>query len=68
MRSSFWYLILISMVVVRATDATNLSCHIFNPCKLPGSPHSSCPKQARGPPKEANPYNRGCNKIFRCRG
>ncbi|KAG6677769.1 hypothetical protein I3842_14G042700 [Carya illinoinensis] len=55
------------MVVVRATGATNLSRHIFNPCKLPEIPHLGCPKQAGGPPKEANPYNRGCNKIFRCR-
>ena len=39
-------------------------------CNRPGGPHPGCP-QARGgrgysqPP--ANPYNRGCLKINRCR-
>lgn len=70
-RSWLWcFVLLISMVALRATNATNLSRDIFDPCKRSGGPHPGCPpnnKAAKGPPKEANRYKRGCNHISLCR-
>ncbi|KAL6955695.1 hypothetical protein U1Q18_020516 [Sarracenia purpurea var. burkii] len=37
----------------------------LDPCKKPGGPHLGCAPPP--PPRESNPYHRGCNPINRCR-
>lgn len=58
-------LIMISMAVVKHVDGSSLR-HVFpDPCTAPGGPYPGCEK---GAPRPANPYQRGCSKINRCRG
>ncbi|XP_010247580.1 PREDICTED: protein RALF-like 12 [Nelumbo nucifera] len=42
----------------------------IDPCKGPNPPPHCLPPgtDPKSPPQQANTYNRGCSKIFRCRG
>ncbi|RXH98010.1 hypothetical protein DVH24_010335 [Malus domestica] len=40
---------------------------VLDPCKRPGGPHRGCNATTEGPRQPANPYNRGCSRILRCR-
>lgn len=42
----------------------------LDPCQQPGGPHPGClpgNMDPHSPPKQANPYSRGCSKIKLCR-
>ncbi|XVF81246.1 hypothetical protein PTKIN_Ptkin15bG0140300 [Pterospermum kingtungense] len=78
MKALLFCLALISMVVVKLNqvDAATtagagtppIDAGVLDPCKRPGGPHPGCHPDPNSPPQEANPYQRGCSKYFRCRG
>ncbi|PSS09628.1 Protein RALF-like [Actinidia chinensis var. chinensis] len=77
MKSWFFCVVLITMLVVAATDVAeangqepprHISYDAMDPCKWPGGPHRGCVQNNTGHPKQHNKYTRGCSKITRCRG
>ncbi|KAE8698221.1 hypothetical protein F3Y22_tig00110600pilonHSYRG00013 [Hibiscus syriacus] len=65
-------LALISTVVIGGdADAPNggrfIDQAVLDRCKWPGGPHPGCHPNPNAPPRQANPYNRGCSRHNRCR-
>ncbi|KAM1646179.1 hypothetical protein ACFXTN_007242 [Malus domestica] len=70
MKSCILCLFLVSMVVLNSevkAERNRIHPGVLNPCKRPGGPHPGCNGDVKSPPQPANPYNRGCSMILRCR-
>ncbi|KAM1448888.1 hypothetical protein ACFXTN_007241 [Malus domestica] len=70
MKSCILCLLLVSMVVLNSevkAERNRIHPGVLNPCKRPGGPHPGCNGDVKSPPQPANPYNRGCSMILRCR-
>ncbi|KAK8555886.1 hypothetical protein V6N13_069965 [Hibiscus sabdariffa] len=66
-------LMLIGMLAIEIDAAApdgvdRLHPGVLDPCKRPGGPHPGCHPDPESPPKEANPYSRGCSRHNKCRG
>ncbi|KAK7832877.1 protein ralf-like 25 [Quercus suber] len=61
-------LIISMMILMIGVAAGNINEWVLEPCKRPGGPHPGCPNPKNKAPTPANPYNRGCSRIHRCRG
>ncbi|OMO94973.1 Rapid ALkalinization Factor [Corchorus olitorius] len=62
--------VLISMMMVAKqaeAAAATIKPGVLDPCERPGGPHPGCHPNVHSPPQQANPYQRGCLKLHRCR-
>ncbi|XVF32118.1 hypothetical protein REPUB_Repub17cG0054400 [Reevesia pubescens] len=70
MKALLLWFALISMVVVKQVDAAGgkyIHPGVLDPCKRPGGPYPGCHPNINSPPQQANQYQRGCSKYYRCR-
>ncbi|KAM1646180.1 hypothetical protein TB2_007487 [Malus domestica] len=61
---------ILRMVVLNSgvkAERNHIPPGVLDPCKRPGGPHLGCNGDVKSPPQPANPYNRGCSMILRCR-
>ncbi|KAL6271129.1 hypothetical protein ACE6H2_028040 [Prunus campanulata] len=73
MKTFILCLLIVGMVALNEgveDGRTRINPGVLDPCLKPGGPHRGCslPRGSNGERKPANPYNRGCSKIYRCRG
>ncbi|CAB4291177.1 unnamed protein product [Prunus armeniaca] len=71
MKTFILCLLIVGMVALNEgveAGGTRINPGVLDPCLKPGGPHPGCSGGSNGKHKPANPYNRGCLKINRCRG